>query len=101
MTRPEYDLFDNPDALPVKVRQAIEHFGRSNQSYEDCEQLHRVVARCGFTFEYGLDACPHSLKIDELATAKLHERLDAITRRLDAITRRLDAITRELKRLTN
>lgn len=59
----EVDLFDNPDALPEELKALFEKHSDwlEENSYESCAKLLAEVEKLGYTFEYGLDACPYNL----------------------------------------
>jgi hypothetical protein len=59
------DLFEHPDLLPPDVQQLIEHWEEkciNGISYEQCAEMQRQFNTMGYTFDYYLDAQPHSLR---------------------------------------
>jgi len=56
----EIDLFEHYETLPQVVQDVLEAFGEV-EGYEGCRALIDALEPLGYTCEYGLDACPHSL----------------------------------------
>lgn len=55
------DLFDDYESLPQEVQDILEKHGEV-EFYEGCRKLIDDLEAVGYTCEYGLDACPHSLR---------------------------------------
>jgi hypothetical protein len=55
------DLFEHYDLLPSIPYQIIVDYGECG-TYERCIDLLNTMQNLGYTFEYGLDADPHSLR---------------------------------------
>lgn len=56
------DLFEEYESLPENVRTAIESFDADGNSYEECARVQKLVEKLGYTFDYGLDGEPYSLR---------------------------------------
>jgi hypothetical protein len=55
------DLFENQEALPGIMQMVMKKYEDGDFTYEVCEELLDDCESFGYTFEYGLDAIPHSL----------------------------------------
>lgn len=58
----ETDLFEESETLPEAVQQIIEKYSNDDMNYDSCEKMLHEMNSVGYTFEYYLDAVPHSLK---------------------------------------
>ena len=56
----EIDLFDKFEELPIEVQEILNE--SDGMSYDECSVMNEKLTTLGYTFEYGLDASPHSLK---------------------------------------
>lgn len=57
------DLFNHLEELPAIVRDVILSYANHEDSdYTTCQNLFDEISIFGYTFDYGLDAIPHSLR---------------------------------------
>jgi hypothetical protein len=71
------DLFEQIDTLPESVRAIVEEYNiklYDNCTYEICEEFLDKVYALGYTFEYGLDACPYNLKTRPITIQEIVDR---------------------------
>lgn len=67
----EIDLFEaDIDTLPEPVQNIIEKYSNDDMSYASCEKMLNEMNAVGYTFEYYLDAVPHSLK--KMSAEEIH-----------------------------
>jgi hypothetical protein len=74
------DLFEHYEELPLPIQTIINNQGEI-EDYDDCRELLAKLSVFGYTFEYGLDAIPHSLRkvgltkedFDDITTDKYGE----------------------------
>lgn len=84
------DLFEQYDKLPKKLVAIFDKYS-DDQTYENCEKMLKEIEPLGYTFEYGLDACPYDLKkIDSgsMATDKAQKGA-VISSNIDANTQQI------------
>lgn len=55
------DLFENQETLPQAVQDILLDYG-DDASFKACKELLKKLEPFGYTFDYGLDACPIGLK---------------------------------------
>jgi hypothetical protein len=59
----EIDLFDCIETLPKEVIDIVDYYGQfNNLDYNQCKEFESKLNKLGFTFDYGLDACPYDLR---------------------------------------
>jgi len=58
----DVDLFEQYETLPQKVQDVLAEFGEMDETYPVMKKLEAALKPLGYTFEWGLDAVPHSLK---------------------------------------
>lgn len=63
------DLFEHLDEVSPYVRKIIEGF-ETSEGYADLEVMLKRMNECGYTFDYGLDGEPHSLRRMEIGLSK-------------------------------
>jgi hypothetical protein len=71
------DLFEHIDTLPESVRAIVEEYNiklYDNCTYEICEEFLDKMYALGYTFEYGLDACPYNLKTRPITIQEIVDR---------------------------
>lgn len=56
------DLFETPELLPAELQTLLNNFADQENDYSTCATLLKECEAIGYTFEYGLDAEPHSLR---------------------------------------
>lgn len=62
----DVDLFEHYYLLPDNVNEILLKYGDEGaHTYKRCQELLKELEPLGYTFEYGLDACPFDLKIIE------------------------------------
>jgi len=59
---PDFDLFQCQNLLPDEVQTIIGKFEKSENSYEDCQNLVRALNGVGYTCDFDLDAVPFGLR---------------------------------------
>jgi len=61
----EFDLFENPELLPIEVQEILQKYSSSENDYESCDKLLNELKEYGYEFEFYLDAEPYDLKLIE------------------------------------
>jgi hypothetical protein len=57
------DLFEHPEGIPKGVQLVLDEFNEDNaNTYAELRRILRKLKPLGYTFEYGLDACPYDLQ---------------------------------------
>jgi hypothetical protein len=56
------DLFEHYHLLPPEINAILDEFYEGEQDYKTCKALKVRLKAQGYTFDYGLDAQPHSLR---------------------------------------
>jgi hypothetical protein len=64
----DVDLFEQTDTLPIEVANLCATYSERlecgvEDAYRVCEEFLKAVEPHGYTFEYGLDGVPHSLRV--------------------------------------
>lgn len=63
----ELDLFERYEELPENIQAIVQRYSEQlevgeSDSYEVCKEFLDTLESHGYTFEYGLEGVPHSLK---------------------------------------
>ena len=55
------DLFETPDLIPDNVKEILNTWDESINSYTELSRIVDELNKIGYTFDYGLDASPFDL----------------------------------------
>lgn len=66
------DLFENEEMQPIALRKVLSKYDFDNITYDDCNRMLKEVEAVGYTFDYGLDGMPHSLR-SQLQNTPIYE----------------------------
>jgi len=58
------DLFEQYEKLPQNVQDVLTKYEEGDFTYETCEALKNDLEAVGYTCDYGLDASPYDLKVN-------------------------------------
>ena len=56
------DLFNTPEALPQGVQEVLKKYAELPVNYANNDNLLEELNILGYTFEWGLDGIPHTLR---------------------------------------
>ncbi len=61
-THENVDLFEHVEQLPKEVQEVLNKYAQEDNTYESCASLLSELKPLGYTFQYGLDTEPFSLR---------------------------------------
>jgi hypothetical protein len=58
------DMFEQYKLLPIEVQAILDKYSEKENDYENCSNLVDELEQVGWTCDYGLDAEPFNLRIN-------------------------------------
>lgn len=58
------DMFEQYELLPIEVQAILDKYSEKENDYENCSNLVDELEQVGWTCDYGLDAEPFNLRVN-------------------------------------
>lgn len=58
------DLFKTPELIPDTIKEILEEYNEA-ESYSELSELQQRLEHAGYTIDWGLDAVPHNLRLNQ------------------------------------